>query len=150
MSSWKAIGQRRRVLLISKPTASRIAMVHVLDPRVRWSVPASQVTRIMAATDWLAAPPLDVLAALGPVSGPAAGRRVMIVRGAADRETALFAAGPISIADVDPGDVLALPAEVAHTAPQISAIVVAHDAQLSLLFDPLAIAHPDAVVREEP
>jgi hypothetical protein len=125
-------------------------MVHVLDPRVRWSVPASQVTRIVAAGEWRAAPALDVLAALGPVPGATAGvRRVVIVRGAGDRETALFAAGPISIIDIDAGDMLPLPPELARAAPEISAIVVAHDAQLSLVFDPFAIAPPDAA-REEP
>ncbi|HEU4734289.1 MAG TPA: hypothetical protein VFT22_40635 [Kofleriaceae bacterium] len=118
---------------------------------MRWSVPASQVTRILAARDWHAAPPLDVLAALGPVPGTASDvRRVVIVRGADDRETALFAAGPISVVDVDASDVLALPTELARAAPEISAIVVAQDAQLSLLFDPVAIAPGDAVPREEP
>jgi hypothetical protein len=139
------------VLLTNKPTASRIAMVHVHDPRVRWSVPASQVLRIVPADEWRAGPPVDVLAALAPAPRPGAdARRVVIVRCAGDRETALVAAGPISVIDVQSGDVLPLPVELARTTLEISAIIVAPDASLSLLLDPLAIATPDAALREEP
>jgi hypothetical protein len=130
-------------------------MVHVHDPRVRWSVPASQVMRIVPAADWRAAAAIDVLSQLGPM--PRAGteaRRVMIVRGAGDRETALIAAGPITVVDVELDDVLPLPHELALATPAISAIVVARNASLtlslSLLIDPLAIAPPDSVLREEP
>jgi hypothetical protein len=126
-------------------------MVHVHDPRVRWSVPASQVLRIVPADEWRAAPPVDVLAALAPAPRPGVdARRVVIVRCAGGRETALVAAGPITVIDVQSGDVLPLPVELARTVLEISAIIVAPDASLSLLLDPLAIATPDAALREEP
>jgi hypothetical protein len=126
-------------------------MVHVHDPRVRWSVQASQVLRIVPADEWRAAPAVDVFAALAPAPNPGAdARRVVIVHGADGRETALVASGPISVADVDAGDVLPLPVELTRTALAISAIIVAPDASLSLLLDPLAIATPDAALREEP
>jgi hypothetical protein len=120
-------------------------MVHVHDARGRWSVRAVQVLRIVPADDWQLAPAIDVLAALGPAR-PSAGdaRRVMIVHGAGGREAALLAAGPISVADVDAGDVLPLPGQIASTAREIAAIIVAADTSLSLLFDPLALATPDA------
>ena len=126
-------------------------MVHVHDPRVRWSVPASQVVRIVAAAEWREGPAIDVLVGLGPVlrSGVAA-RRVMIVRGAGGRDTALVAAGPITVIDVDPGEILVLPAELARGAREISAIIVASDKSLSLLLDARAIATPDAAPHEEP
>jgi hypothetical protein len=139
------------VFLTNKPTASHVAMVHVNDPRVRWSVHAAQVLRIVPADDWRAAPPIDVLVALAPA--PAQGddaRRLVIVRCAGGRETALVAAGPITVVDIESGDVLPLPIELARTTREISAIIVAADASLSLLLDPLAIATPDAALREEP
>jgi chemotaxis signal transduction protein len=126
-------------------------MVHVHDPRVRWNVPASLVLRIVPAGEWRGAPAVDVLAALG--SAPRRGTdssRVLIVRGAGGREAALVTAGPITVVEVDAGEVLPLPAELARTALAISAIIVAADTSLSLLLDPLAIATPDAVLREEP
>jgi hypothetical protein len=126
-------------------------MVHVHDPRVRWNVVASNVLRIVPAGEWHAAPAIDVLAALGPAPLPGMdARRVMIVRCAGGRETALVAAGPISVGDVDAGAVLPLPVELATAAQEISAIIVASDTSLSLLLDTLAIATPDAVLREEP
>jgi len=126
-------------------------MVHVQDPRVRWNVRAAQVLRIVPAADWRAAPPIDVLAALAPAPAPHDDTlRVIIVRCAGGHETALVAGGPISVADVESGDVLPLPIELARTALEISAIIVAADASLSLLLDPLAIATPDAALREEP
>jgi hypothetical protein len=129
----------------------KLAMVHVDDPRGRWSVHASRVVRIVQATDWRAAPPVDVLSRLGPVPGQAdTGSRVLVVRGASDRETALVAAGPIRIGDVDPGDVLALPAVLTDTTPQISAIIVASDASLSLLLELAAVTtFDDTVVGED-
>jgi chemotaxis signal transduction protein len=129
---------------------SRFTLVHVHDPRVRWGVHASQVVRIVAANEWLAAPAIDVLAALGPVPRTDS-LRVMVVRGAGDRETALFATGVIDISDVDQADVLPLPDALAAAAPEISAIVVAHDASLSLLLNPSSVTPPDdSALREEP
>jgi hypothetical protein len=141
--------------LTSKPIAPRVSLVCVHDPRVRWSVRASQVVRIIAATEWAAeridAPPLDVVDALGgyPRAGGEA-RRVLVIRGIADREIALLAAGPIEIGEVDPGDVLALPAAFAATASQVAGIIIASDASLSLLLEPSAVTTPeDSVSGEE-
>jgi len=123
---------------------ARFAMVHVHDPRARWGVPASQVLRIIPAAEWQAGPAVDLLAPMGPVpSGGAHARRVMIVHGAGDRETALLATGTINIDDVDSTNVLPLPDTLAATAPEVSAIVVAHDASLSLLLKPSAVISPD-------
>ena len=123
---------------------SHLAMVHVHDPRVRWAVPASQVVRIIPAAEWHADPAIDVLAAMGPVpSGGAHARRVMIVYGANDRETALLATGAINIDDVDSTNVLPLPDTLAAATPEVSAIVVAPDASLSLLLKPSAVLAPD-------
>lgn len=125
-------------------------MVHVHDPRVKWAVHASQVVRIVAAADWLAEPPLDVLAALGPVPSTAV-HRVVVVRGAGDREAALLATGIIDISDVDATAVLPLPDALAGAAPGIAAIILAHDASLSLLLQPSAVLSPDdSAPREEP
>ena len=119
---------------------SQLVVVHVHDARVRWGVLASQVVRIVAASDWIAAPAIDVLAALGPEPAPGLhGRRVVVVSGANQRETALLATGPIDIGDVDPSTVLPLPDTLAKAVPEVSAIVVAHDASLSLLFNPSAV-----------
>jgi chemotaxis signal transduction protein len=129
-------------------------MVHVHDPRVRWSLSAKRVLRIVPAAEWHGEPAHDVLAAIGaaPADDDAA-HRVMIVLATGDREIALLAAGPIKIVDIEPGSVLPLPAELAEIAPDISAIIVAHDASLSLLLDPLSIhvrsarhRDPDAAV----
>lgn len=117
-------------------------MVHVHDPRVRWCVHASQVVRIVAAAEWLAAPAIDVLAALGPVSGTAT-HRVVVVRGAGDRETALLATGMIEINDVELTSVLPLPDTLAATAPEVAAIILAPDASLSLLLQPSAVIPRD-------
>lgn len=125
-------------------------MVHVSDPRVRWSVPASRVVRIVPAAAWRA-PLVDVIAALGAAPVTDIQTRVMIVCGAGDRELAVLAAGAIDIAEVDPADVLALPEAFAVTTPHISAIVVASDHSLSLLLQPAAVRHPDGtVLGEEP
>jgi chemotaxis signal transduction protein len=121
---------------------SHSAMVHVHDPRVRWCVHASQVVRIVAAAEWLAAPAIDVLAALGPVPGTTT-HRVVVVRGAGDRETALLATGTIEINDVELTNVLPLPDTLATTAPEVAAIVLAHDASLSLLLQPSAVLPRD-------
>lgn len=124
-------------------------MVHVDDPRGRWSVSASEVMRIIAAADWVAGPAIDVLAALGPLPR-ALNRRVLVMRGARSRETAVIAAGPLAVADVDAHDVLPLPSVLAAAVPQISAIVVAHDASLSLLIEPSAVmCSGDTVVGED-
>lgn len=136
--------------LISQPTASRFAVVHVRDPRVRWGVLAAQVLRIVAAAEWLAEPAIDVLAALGPVPSTGA-RRVVVVRGAGERETALLATGMIDVADVEATDILPLPDTLTSASPEISAIVVAPDASLSLLLKPSAVSPPDdSAPREEP
>jgi hypothetical protein len=124
-------------------------MVHVDDPRGRWSVSATEVVRIIAATDWHDASPLDVLAALGPVPWVRS-RRVLVLRGAGNREIALLAAGALQIADVDTATVLPLPIALAATVPSVSAIVVASDASLSLLIEPSAVlSSGDPVVGEE-
>ena len=123
-------------------------MVHVADPRGRWAVSASEVLRILPAVDWRGGPPIDVLAALGPLGGRA--RRVLVLRGVGSRELALVAAGGISVAEVDPHDVLPLPSVLAAASPQVSAIIAASDASLSLLIEPSAvISSSDSVVGEE-
>ena len=122
---------------------ARLALVHVHDPRMRWGVPASQVVRIIAAAEWVATSPIDVLAAMGPLPGLGVhARRVVVVRGQDDRETGLLATGMIDVADVDATDVLPLPDELTEASPEISAIVVAHDASLSLLLKPSAVIPP--------
>jgi len=118
-------------------------MVHVHDPRVRWGVPAAQVIRIIPAAEWQAAPAVDVLATLGPAPSGGGQRRVMIVNGAGDRETALLASGTIKVEDVDPTTILPLPDMLAESITEVSAIVVAHDASLSLLVNPSAVTSPD-------
>lgn len=126
-------------------------MVHVLDPRVRWSVRASEVTRIaLAAAEWHA-PTVDVLAQLGaPATPRLEAQRVVIVRGARGRDIALLAGGPIDVAEIDPGDVLALPDALADAAPQIPAIIVARDGSLSLLLEPsIVTVAEDTVPGEE-
>ena len=123
-------------------------MVHVADPRGRWAVSASEVLRILPAVEWRDGAPIDVLGPLGPLGGRA--RRVLVLRGAGNREIALVAAGGISVADVDPHDVLPLPSVLATTSPQVSAIIAASDASLSLLIEPSAvISSSDPVVGEE-
>jgi chemotaxis signal transduction protein len=124
-------------------------MVQVEDPRGRWSVSASEVIRIVNATDWVAAPAIDVLAALGALPW-ARNRRVLIMRGAHSREIALVAAGALAVAEVELHDVLPLPSALAAASPQVSAIVVAADASLSLLIEPSAVTSSgDTVVGEE-
>jgi CheW-like domain len=137
------------VLSISPPVTARVALVHVADPRVRWSVSAAQVVRIMPAAE-CRSPMIDVLAALGaaPETDPQA-RRVIIVRGAGDRELAVLVAGAIDIAEVDPADVLLLPDTFARTTPQIAAIVAFADHSLSLLLQPSAVLPPDDLVLGE-
>jgi hypothetical protein len=132
----------------SKP---RLGMVHVLDPRVRWSVRAAQVVRIAAAAAEWHAQTVDLLAVLGAPASPASDRqRAVIVRGSLGRDIALLAAGPIDVADVDPADVLALPAAFAASAPHISAIIVSRDGSLSLLIEPSTVPFAeDPVLGEE-
>ena len=136
--------------LTSKPITPRVSLVYVHDPRVRWSVRASQVMRIAAVTEF-ADPALDVVVSLGgPPSARGEARRVVVVRGAGDREIALLAIGPIDIGDVDPGEVLALPPEFAASAPHVAGIIVASDASLSLLLEPSAVTiSEDSVFGEE-
>lgn len=125
---------------IDRSSPAPVALVHVDDPRGGWNVPASHVVRIVSATAWRSTPAVDVLALLGPVAATghtvANTHRVVVVRGTGDREVALLAAGAIAITDVDPSNVLPLPAALSAAAPQVSAIVVAPDAQLSLLLEP--------------
>jgi chemotaxis signal transduction protein len=124
-----------------------VSIVQVHDPRVRWGVRASSVARIIPTGEWSAAAAVDVLASLGAL--PRAGarsRRVIVVRGARGKEIALLAAGAIDIADVDAASVLALPPAIADRAPQVSAIIVAHDASLSLLLELAAVITPDDIV----
>jgi chemotaxis signal transduction protein len=128
-------------------------MVHVHDPRVGWSVHASQVLRIVSLAEWLAergAPAVDVLAAFG--SAPSSRldpRRVVVVRGAGEREIAVLAAGPIDVGDVEASDVLALPAALVGSVPEISAILVARDKSLSLLLELSALTTPEVTVPGE-
>ena len=126
-------------------------MVHVHDPRVRWSVRAGQVMRIAAAAAEWHAPAVDVLALLGAPPVPSNhANRVVIVRSARGRDIALLAAGPVDVADVDASDVLALPDVLAASAPRISAIIVTRDGSLSLLLEPSAVtAAEDTVLGEE-
>jgi chemotaxis signal transduction protein len=126
-------------------------MVHVHDPRVRWSVRAAQVMRIAAAAAEWHAPTVDLLAMLGaPASRRDATQRALIVSAANGRDIALLAIGPIDVADVDPSDVLALPEALAASAPHISALVVARDGSLSLLLEPSTVTFAeDTVIGEE-
>lgn len=141
--------RRWRVRSASAEPATRVAMVHVADPRGRWSVSASEVMRIVAAAEWRARP-IDALAALGPAPRIRT-TRVLILRGARGREVALLAAGALEVAEIDPADVLPLPLLLAAISPQVSAIVVAPDASLSLLIEPSAvITSGDTAVGEEP
>jgi chemotaxis signal transduction protein len=112
-------------------------------------VSAAQVVRIVPAGEWRTAM-VDVLAALGdaPTTETQA-RRVMIVRGAGDREVAVLAAGAIDIAEVDPADVLPLPDTLALATPQIRAIVAFADHSLSLLLQTTAVLPPDDIVTGE-
>jgi hypothetical protein len=134
------------VFLASESVGQRVAVVLVRDPRVRWGVRASGVVRIIPAIEWHG-PTLDVLIALGTTPPPGTrGGRVVVVRGSGGREIALVAAGAIDVGDVDATSVLPLPAQLADTAPQISAIIVAHDASLSLLLELAAVTTPDDTV----
>jgi hypothetical protein len=128
-----------------------VGIVHVHDPRVHWSVRAAQVTRIAAAAAEWHAPTVDLLAMIGAPATPRdTTLRVVIVREASGRDIALLAAGPIDVADVDPSDVLPLPAALAASAPHISAIVVARDGSLSLLLEPSTVTFAeDTVLGEE-
>jgi hypothetical protein len=136
--------------LTSKPTTPRVSLVYVHDPRVRWSVRAAQVDRIIPASEW-AGHALDVVASLGAYpSAHGEARRVLVIRGTGGREIALLAAGPIVVGDIDPGDVLALPAPFAAAASHIAGILVSSDAALSLLLEPSAVITPeDSVSGEE-
>jgi chemotaxis signal transduction protein len=125
-------------------------MVHVHDPRVRWSVRASQVMRIAAAAAEWHAPTVDVLALIGAPPAPRGdGHRVVIVRSPHGRDIALLAAGPVDVADVDASDVLALPDVLAASAPQISAIIVRRDGSLSLLLEPSSVTTVEDTVPGE-
>jgi hypothetical protein len=134
--------------LTSKPATPRVSLVYVHDPRVRWSVRAVQVARIIAAAEWQATPAFDVVESLGAYPGMLGdARRVLVIR-AGDREVALLAAGPIEIGDIDPGDVLALPDAFAAIASQVSGIIVAPDASLSLLLEPSVVTPAESVSGE--
>jgi len=123
-----------------------LAIVQVQDPRVRWGVHAGGVVRIIPATEWRTTPVLDVFASLGAVPRTGArARRVVVVRGAGGRETALLAAGPIDISDVDSASVLSLPAVLAGSVPQIAGIIVGNDASLSLLLELAAVITPEDI-----
>ena len=113
-------------------------MVYIDDPRGRWSVPAAQVLRIVAATDWILTPAIDVLAGLGPLPWSRS-RRVLVVSARGRDVVALVAAGAIAIEEVAASAVLPLPRELAAATPQVSAVVVAPDASLSLLIEPSAV-----------
>ncbi len=129
--------------------ASHVAMVHVEDPRARWSVSASEVIRIITAADWSGSAPIDVLAALG-AAPRARSLRVVIARGARGRELPLLGIGALAVSDVDPASVLPLPIQLAARTPQVSAIIAAADGSLSLLIEPSAVLLPsDSVVGEE-
>jgi hypothetical protein len=134
----------------SKLAGLRLGMVHVHDPRVRWSVRASQVMRIAAAAAEWHAPTVDVLALIGAAPAPRGeGYRVVIVRSPQGRDIALLAAGPVDVADVDASDVLALPDVLAASAPQISAIIVRRDGSLSLLLEPSTVTTVEDTVPGE-
>lgn len=138
--------------------SSSLVMVHVRDPRARWSVPASRVVRIVSAIDWgTAASVLDPLAPIGALPVDEDQRhRVIVLRGDGDRELAVIAAGAIQIADVEASDVLAMPPELSGVAA-FSAIIATSAApaatpsssgstttpsatSLSLVIDPRALA----------
>jgi chemotaxis signal transduction protein len=123
-------------------------MVHIADPRVRWSVAAARVVRIVPASEWRG-PLVDVLVGLGELPASTSSRRVVVVRGADDRDIAVLAAGAIDIAEVDPSDVLELPDTFAAIAPQIYGIVVASNRSLSLLLQTSAVLPPDDRVLDE-
>jgi chemotaxis signal transduction protein len=123
-------------------------MVHVQDPRLRWSVHASRVLRIVGAAERGDAVAIDVVAALGGTSTlrPTA-RRVVVVRGAGGRELALLAVGPIDVGEIETADVLALPPQLASS-PLVAAIVV-RGGSLSLLVEPNALIAPEDTVTGE-
>jgi hypothetical protein len=120
---------------------TRATLVLVHDPRVRWSVPAEDVVRIVAAADWRAAPPVDLFARLGPLAvDELHAGRIVVVRGARDREAALVAGGPVRIEEVAAADVLALPGVFADAMPEIAAVFISPDASMSLVVRPAAVA----------
>jgi chemotaxis signal transduction protein len=125
-------------------------MVHVHDPRVRWSVRAAEVVRIASAADEWHAITVDILSLIGaPATARDRAHRVVIVRGRNGRDLALLAPGSIDVTDVDASDVLALPDALASS-PEISAIIVMRDGSLSLLLEPAAVTiAQDAVPGEE-
>ena len=129
---------------------ARLGIVHVHDPRVRWSVRAAEVVRIAsAAAEWHAIT-VDVLALVGaPVLAHSGAYRAVIVRGPHGRDLALLAPGSIDVTEIDPSDVLALPDALASR-PEISAIVATRDGSLSLLLEPSAVTiAQDTVPGEE-
>jgi chemotaxis signal transduction protein len=125
-------------------------MVRIDDPRGRWSVQASHVLRIVTATEWVVTPAIDVLAGLGPLPWSRS-RRVLVLRVRGREVVALVAAGAIAIEEVAASAVLPLPGELVAATPQVSAVVVAPDASLSLLIEPSAVIASGAPeVGEEP
>jgi chemotaxis signal transduction protein len=124
-------------------------VVHVRDPRVRWSLRASEVLRIApAAAEWHAVT-VDMLSLIGaPAVARTASQRVVIVRGGKGRDLALLAPGPIEVTEVDASDVLPLPAALARS-PEISAIIVCRDGSLSLLLEPSAVTIAQDTVPDE-
>jgi hypothetical protein len=127
-------------------------MIHVHDPRAQWSVIASQVVRIISASEHGTTPALDVLAVLGVAPNlRGAAQRALVIHSADGGELALLAGGSIDLTSVETSAVLPLPSEVAASCPQFSAIVVGQNASLSLLLEPSAIPSPgETVPVEEP
>jgi chemotaxis signal transduction protein len=124
-------------------------MVRIDDPRGRWSVPAAYVLRIVAATEWVVTPAIDVLAGLGPLPWSRS-RRVLVLRVRGREVVALVAAGALAIEEVAASDVLPLPRVLRAATPQVSAVIVAPDASLSLLIEPSAVISSGDPVGEEP
>ena len=121
-------------------------MVHVRDPRARWSVPAARVGRIVSAAEWSAPghealTVLDPLAALGALPTDDDLRHRVIVLHDGGREIAVIAAGAIQIADIESTEILPLPPELSGIAA-FSAIIAPREAHgsLSLVIDPRALA----------
>lgn len=124
-------------------------MVRIDDPRGRWSVQAAHVLRIVAAIEWVVTPAIDVLAGLGPLPWSRS-RRVLVLRVRGRELVALVAAGALAIEEVAESDVLPLPRVLRAATPQVSAVIVAPDASLSLLIEPSAVICSGDPVGEEP
>lgn len=120
------------------------AHVVVSGGAVEWGLPAAEVTRIVADSDWNGPPPLDVAGALGLAPSQAAAgspRRILVVA-TGGGEVAIQAAGRISTRSIDPSAVWPLPALVRTTTPGrlLASIVLAPGETPLLVLDATELA----------